>query len=71
MTQQQRSPEEAYVGKDLGSNEFTATDEILHHYYEGLEVDASFYYRSIALRQAGRPLDDSHQCRWRIQRCRL
>jgi len=47
MTQQQtRSPEEAYVGKDLGSNEFTATDDILKFYFEGLEVDSAIYNES-------------------------
>ena len=45
MTQQEtRNPDEAYVGKDLGSNEFTASDELLHIYFEGLEVDSSVLF---------------------------
>ena len=42
-TQQTRNPNEAYIGKDLGSNEFTASDDILKFYFEGLEVDSSIY----------------------------
>ena len=44
MVQQARQDvEEAYVGKDLGSREFVATEEILKNYYEGLEIDPSWY----------------------------
>lgn len=44
VTQQNtRNQEEAYVGKDLGSNEFTASDDILKFYFEGLEVDPLIY----------------------------
>jgi acyl dehydratase len=44
MTQQAvRDPEEAYVGKDLGSMDFTVSDEVLEHYFEGLEIDPSWY----------------------------
>ncbi|MCH9039226.1 MAG: MaoC family dehydratase [Chloroflexi bacterium] len=38
-----RDPEEAYVGKDLGSMEFTVTDDLVQHYFDGLEVDADWY----------------------------
>ena len=38
-----RDPEEAYVGKDLGSMEFTVTDDLIQHYFDGLEVDADWY----------------------------
>ena len=44
MTQQtNHDPEEAYAGKDLGSREFVATDEMLANYYEGLEIDPAWY----------------------------
>ena len=44
MTQQtNQNPEEAYVGKDLGSREFTCDSDIIDHYFEGLEVDPNFY----------------------------
>ena len=36
-------PEEAHIGKDLGSWEFVADDRILDDYFEGLEVDAGWY----------------------------
>lgn len=40
MTQDSvRDPEEAYAGKDLGSLEFEVTEELLGHYFEGLNVD--------------------------------
>ncbi|MCH8870752.1 MAG: hypothetical protein IIC85_13650, partial [Chloroflexi bacterium] len=38
-----RDPEEADVGKDLGSMEFTVTDDLVQHYFDGLEVDADWY----------------------------
>ena len=38
-----RDPEEAYVGKDLGSMEFTVTDDLIQHYFDGLEVDVDWY----------------------------
>ena len=44
MTQQtNQNPEEAYVGKDLGSREFACDDELLKHYFDGLEVDSAYY----------------------------
>ena len=36
-------PEEAQLGKDLGSREFVADDRILNDYFEGLEIDADWY----------------------------
>ena len=36
-------PEEAFPGKDLGSREFVATDELLGNYFEGLEVNPAWY----------------------------
>lgn len=44
MAQQtSRDPEEAFVGKDLGSMDFTVTDELIQHYFEGLNVDPNWY----------------------------
>ena len=37
------NPREAYVGKDLGSREFVATDELMENYFAGLEIDGSWY----------------------------
>ena len=72
MTQQEtRNPDEAYVGKDLGSNEFTASDELLHIYFEGLEVDSSYYSEKVSLWQASRTIHDSHQRGRRLQRRRV
>ena len=48
-----RDPEEAYVGKDLGSMEFTVTDDLIQHYFDGLEVDADWYTDSSLF---GKPL---------------
>jgi hypothetical protein len=36
-------PEEAYVGKELGSREFVADDRILNDYFMGLEIDSNWY----------------------------
>ena len=36
-------PEEAQIGKDLGSREFVADERILNDYCEGLEIDAGWY----------------------------
>ncbi len=36
-------PDEARIGKELGSREFVADDSILNDYFEGLEIDASWY----------------------------
>ena len=43
VQQTQRDPQEAYPGKDLGSRDFIATDEILSNYYEGLQIDPAWY----------------------------
>ncbi len=43
MAERQPNSDEAYIGKDLGSNEFTATDDILRDYFEGLQVDSAPY----------------------------
>jgi len=40
MTQDSiRDSEEAYAGKDLGTMDFEVTEELLGHYFEGLDVD--------------------------------
>ena len=40
MTQDSvRDSEEAYAGKDLGAMDFEVTEELLGHYFEGLDVD--------------------------------
>ena len=39
----QTDTEEAYVGKDLGSTGFVLGDELLSNFFEGLEIDASWY----------------------------
>ena len=36
-------PEEAFVGKELGSREFVADDQILNDYFVGLEIDSDWY----------------------------
>ena len=36
-------PEEARIGKDLGSRQFVADDRILNDYFDGLEIDADWY----------------------------
>ena len=43
VQQMQRDPQEAYPGKDLGSRDFVATDEILSNYYAGLQIDPAWY----------------------------
>ncbi len=44
MTEQNvHNSDEAYVGKDLGNIDFTATGEILRDYFEGLNVDSAPY----------------------------
>ena len=35
--------EEAYPGKDLGSRHFVASDEMLANYFDGLELDRTWY----------------------------
>ena len=36
-------PEEAFVGKELGSREFVADERILNDYFVGLEIDSDWY----------------------------
>lgn len=36
-------PGDAYVGKGLGSHEFVATDKLLSNYFNGLDLDRSWY----------------------------
>ena len=43
MTNVSRDPEEAHIGKDLGSREFIADEGMLKDYFDGLEIDAGWY----------------------------
>ena len=43
MTYVSNDPEEARIGKDLGSRDFVADESLLHDYFEGLEIDAGWY----------------------------
>ena len=43
MTNVSRDPEEAHIGKDLGSREFVADESMLKDYFDGLEIDAGWY----------------------------
>ena len=43
MTYVSNDPDEARIGKDLGSREFTADERILGDYFEGLEIAADWY----------------------------
>ena len=43
MSNISNDPDEARIGKDLGSRDFIADDTILDDYYDGLEVDAEWY----------------------------
>ena len=43
MTYVSNDPEEARIGKDLGSRDFVADESLLHDYFEGLEIDADWY----------------------------
>ena len=36
-------PEEAHIGKELGSRDFIADDNLLNDYFEGLEIDPNWY----------------------------
>ena len=36
-------PEEARIGKDLGSRDFVANQSMLNDYFDGLEIDADWY----------------------------
>lgn len=51
-----RDPDEAFVGKDLGSMDFTVTDEIIQHYFDGMNVDPDWYTDSSLY---GKPLAPS------------
>ncbi len=43
MEYQSNDPDEARIGKDLGSREFVADDRILRDYFDGLEIDPDWY----------------------------
>ena len=43
MANVSNDPEEARIGKDLGSRQFVADDSILNDYFDGLEIDADWY----------------------------
>ena len=43
MADQQHDENYAYAGKDLGSRTFATTDEMLENYFDGLEVENSYY----------------------------
>ena len=43
MADQQRDENFAYAGKDLGYRTFSTTSEMLANYYDGLEVEDSYY----------------------------
>ena len=43
MANVSNDPEEARIGKDLGSRQFVADDRILNDYFDGLEIDADWY----------------------------
>jgi hypothetical protein len=44
MAGQTHDPEEAYPGKDLGSRGFVTTDDMLGDYFDGLEIERSWYF---------------------------
>ena len=43
MTYVSNDPEEARIGKELGSREFTADEDMLRDHFVGLEIDPSWY----------------------------
>ena len=43
MAYASNDPEEAFVGKELGSRDFVADDRILNDYFVGLEIDSDWY----------------------------
>ena len=43
MAGETHDPQEAYPGKDLGSRQFVTSDEMLGNYFDGLELDPSWY----------------------------
>ena len=55
MADQQHDENFAYAGKDLGSRTFATTDEMLENYYDGLEVEDSFYNAGSIYEQAVAP----------------
>ncbi len=55
MADQQRDENFAYAGKNLGSRTFSTTDEMLANYYDGLEVEDSYYSAGSIYDQAVAP----------------
>ncbi len=55
MADHTHNPEEAYSGKDLGSRQFAASDEMLGDYFDGLELDRSWYFAQSPYGQAIAP----------------
>ena len=55
MADQQRDENFAYAGKDLGSRTFSTTSEMLANYYDGLEVEDSYYSAGSIYDQAVAP----------------
>ena len=43
MSNVSNDPEEARIGKELGSRDFIADDNLLNDYFEGLEIDSNWY----------------------------
>ena len=55
MADQQRDENFAYAGKNLGSRTFSTTDEMLANYYDGLDVEDSYYSAGSIYDQAVAP----------------
>ncbi|HAC16952.1 MAG TPA: hypothetical protein DCF78_00030 [Dehalococcoidia bacterium] len=55
MADQQRDENFAYAGKDLGSRTFSTTSDMLANYYDGLEVEDSYYSAGSIYDQAVAP----------------
>jgi len=55
MADQQRDENFAYAGKDLGSRTFSTTSEMFANYYDGLEVEDSYYSAGSIYDQAVAP----------------
>ena len=55
MADQQRDENFAYAGKNLGSRTFSTTDEMLANYYDGLEIEDSYYSAGSIYDQAVAP----------------
>ena len=58
MTYASNDPDEARIGKDLGSREFVADEDMLRDHFVGLEIDAELVRRE-PLRNAHRALHDA------------